>query len=96
MSWVGGAYYWLGRAAVLASRVLQPVNFIMLVFLTSQNDPWMWLSIPGIAIGLGVWLWFDKTHVVDDEMRAWFSRVPQLEEMRDDIKEIKSMLKERG
>ena len=89
---LGKLNYWFGRVLTAGNRVVQPMNFLMLIYLTSKEQPLAWLLVPAGFIFAGFWYAFDTRKVIHGELAEWFDRNPRFVEMQSDIKEIKERL----
>ena len=89
----GKMNFWFARLLSQGGRITQPMNFLMLIFLTAQEQPLAWLLIPIGVIFSGVWVWFDVKKVAGAELTEWFDRNPRFTKMQNDIEEIKCQLK---
>ena len=87
------ASFWLGRGLSWASKLLQPFNFFLLMYMTLNQQPLAWLMFP-IGFGMIVaFLKFDNAYVFSPESNYSFDKSPRMVEMRADILEMKEMLK---
>ena len=90
---LGKLNYWWGRLMVMGGRFLTMANFVMLLYLTSQEQWFVILLVPiGIVLSLA-YVWFDRKRVVEQELDTWFSLNPRLVGMEKDIQYIKERLK---
>ena len=89
----GKASFWVGRGLLWVGRIIQPLNFLMLVYLTIQKEPIVLVMIPICAVA-GLWmLKFDNKNVVEAESNYAFDKSPRFVKMEKDITEIKELLK---
>lgn len=76
----------------MGNRFVQPANFLMLIYLTSQEQPLAWLLLPAGLTFIVLWIWFDHNKVLESELDYQFKRNPMMRDMAADIKEIKRQL----
>ena len=88
----GKVSYWVGRAGVQANKVIVPANFLMLIYLTTKENPIWFVVLPFAAVGFALFLYFDHKKVIEGELSYWFRRTPEFREMHNDLKEIKEKL----
>lgn len=86
---LGRLNFWFGRVLAQGNKVLSPLSFLMLVYITIQEQPMFLLMIPVGVIGIIFWIWIDTRKVLEEELDYGYRRVPMLREMLNDIKEIK-------
>ena len=67
-------------------------NYLYLTYLVSQSQPLVLAMLPLVCVGAIGWCWFDKKYIVKKELSTWFSLMPELQEMKEDIKEIKGLM----
>jgi hypothetical protein len=91
---IGKHNYWFARVLSQGNRFVQPMNFIMLIYLTAQQEPLAWLLLPTGILFAGFWVWLDKKGVNSEEWTEWFDRNPRMVGMQNDLMEIKELLKE--
>ena len=90
---LGKISYWIGRTGVQANKIIVPANFVMLVYLTTQNNQ-MWIYAIPIAVCGGIaFMLLDRTKIVGNELAHWFDLNPRFIKIQKDIEEIKSQLK---
>ena len=89
----GKISYWIGRAGVQANKVIVPANFMMLIYLTTKENPIWFVLLPFAAVGFTLFLWFDHKKVIAGELSYWFNRTPEFVEMKEDIEEIKGLMR---
>lgn len=84
----GKISYWIGRAGVQANKVIVPANFLMLIYLTTQEEPLWLLALPIAALGFLLFLWFDHKKVIEGELSYWFQRTPEFREMLERLRRL--------
>lgn len=90
---LGAISYWIGRGGVQANKVIVPANFLMLIYLTTQENPMWLLLLPFAGLGFLLFLWFDHKKVIEGELSYWFNRTKEFRKMASDLEEIKSSLR---
>jgi len=84
----GKVSYWIGRAGVQANKVIVPMNFLMLVYLTVQEQAWVLVLLPFVfCVGM-LGLWFDNKKVIESELEYWFSRTPGFRRMEEKLDKL--------
>ena len=90
---LGKISYWVGRTGVQANKFIVPSNFLMLVYLTTKENPmWLWVLPVAAVVGL-LFVWFDHKRVIEGELTYWFDRNPRFRKMQEDLEEIKCKIK---
>ena len=88
----GKINYWFTRVTTMANRFIQPANFLMLLFLTAQEQPLALLLLPVGIIAAGLWIWFDHHNVLESELDYQYNRIPTIRQISTDVKEIRRQL----
>jgi len=90
---LGKYNYWVTRVLHQGGRFIQVANFVMLVYLTSKENPLVWLLVPATLMLVVGWVMLDNKKVLEEELNYQYLRIPVIREMRDDIKQIKEAMK---
>lgn len=93
---LGKISYWIGRAGVQANKIIVPANFLMLIYLTTRENPLWLLLLPFGVAGFALFMYFDHKKVIEGELGYWFDRNPRFQAMQNDLEEIKLALRKQA